>query len=175
MPEETWMRRAILRLGTVFLAMAGVRTRSQASGGESGQPATPPTTHTPLLFRVILQVSGLDEAARFYTSLLGIEGRRIRGARLYFDCGPVILALLDPTAGGMKSQPNPDYIYFSVGDLEAIHLRARTLGCLSRENVDGGPAGEIVVRPWGERSFYARDPFGNGLCFVDARTLFTGR
>ena len=26
----------------------------------------------------------------------------------------------------------------------------------------------------GERSFYARDPFGNGLCFVDENTLFTG-
>jgi hypothetical protein len=88
----------------------------------------------------------------------------------------VILALLDPTGGGMKAQPNPDYIYFSVDDLETVHARARTLGCLSRENVDGRrPAGEIVVRPWGERSFYARDPFGNGLCFVDARTLFTGR
>lgn len=30
------------------------------------------------------------------------------------------------------------------------------------------------VRPWGERSFYCRDPFGNGLCFVDEKTLFTG-
>ena len=34
--------------------------------------------------------------------------------------------------------------------------------------------GAIVVRPWGERSFYAEDPTGNPLCFVDDRTLFTG-
>ncbi|MGA8663757.1 MAG: VOC family protein [Thermoplasmata archaeon] len=34
--------------------------------------------------------------------------------------------------------------------------------------------GEMVVRPWGERSFYATDPSGNPLCFVDSRTLFTG-
>jgi hypothetical protein len=35
--------------------------------------------------------------------------------------------------------------------------------------------GQIGVRPWGERSFYATDPFGNLLCFVDGETLFTGR
>ena len=33
----------------------------------------------------------------------------------------------------------------------------------------------MIVRPWGERSFYAFDPFGNGLCFVDETTVFTGR
>jgi hypothetical protein len=33
----------------------------------------------------------------------------------------------------------------------------------------------MIVRPWGERCFYAFDPFGNGLCFVDETTLFTGR
>ena len=56
-----------------------------------------------------------------------------------------------------------------------MHARARGLGCLSRDDVHGESAGEIVKRPWGERSFYVEDPFGNGLCFVDERTLFTGR
>ena len=56
-----------------------------------------------------------------------------------------------------------------------VHARARGLKCLSKEDVHGEPAGEIVKRPWGERSFYARDPFQNRLCFVDAQTLFTGR
>jgi len=36
-------------------------------------------------------------------------------------------------------------------------------------------AGEIVKRPWGELSFYVEDPWGNGLCFVDETTLFTGK
>ena len=49
-----------------------------------------------------------------------------------------------------------------------------SLDCLERSDVHGAPSDEIVVRPWGERSFYARDPFGNGLCFVDETTLFTG-
>src|SRR5829696_1293924 len=33
----------------------------------------------------------------------------------------------------------------------------------------------IEVTPWGERSFHARDPFENLICFVDSQTLFTGR
>ena len=129
----------------------------------------------PILYRVVLQVSDLDRADAFYAKLLGVPGRRIRGARHYFDCGPVILALLDPTAGGEKARPNPDTVYFSVRDLEGIHARARELGCLSAETFHGQSAGDIAKRPWGERSFYADDPFGNGLCFVDAGTLFTGR
>ena len=37
-----------------------------------------------------------------------------------------------------------------------------------------GSMGEIAERPWGERSFYATDPFGNKICFVDRATMFTG-
>jgi hypothetical protein len=63
----------------------------------------------------------------------------------------------------------------AVKDLERIHARAHALGCLAQEQVHGESAGGIVTRPWGERSFYARDPFGNGLCFVAEETVFTGR
>ena len=66
----------------------------------------------PKLFRVTLQVSDLDKAANFYSKLLDAKGRRIHGARHYFDCGAVILALVDPAGGGEKSKPHPDYIYF---------------------------------------------------------------
>jgi len=132
--------------------------------------------NAPALFRVILQVSDLDQAAEFYAKLLDDPGRRIpRASRHYIDCGPVILALVDVTAGGEGAKPLPDYIYFAVGDLEKVYSRARELRCLSTEDVHGASAGEIVVRPWGERSFYVNDPWGNGLCFVDETTLFTGR
>jgi len=117
----------------------------------------------------------LDKAADFYSQLLGLEGRRIRGSRHYFDCGPVILALVDPTPGGETANALPDYIYFSVREIEEFHRRARELGCLSQEDVHDESAGGIVTRPWGERSFYAQDPFGNGLCFVAENTIFTGR
>ncbi|MBO0798846.1 MAG: VOC family protein [Blastocatellia bacterium] len=129
----------------------------------------------PKLYRVILQVSDLEKASKFYAKLLDTEGRRIRGGRHYFDCGSMILTLLDPTPGGEKAMPIPDYLYFSVENLEKIYERARELGCLSQEKVHDEPAGEIVTRPWGERSFNVEDPFGNPLCFVDERTIFTGR
>ncbi|MEO6723935.1 MAG: VOC family protein [Blastocatellia bacterium] len=132
-------------------------------------------TDIPILFRVILHVSDIDQAADFYAELLKAEGRRIHGSRHYFDCGPVILALVDPTIGDETPKPNPDYVYFSVQEIEKVHQRASKLGCLSENKVHGESAGEIVTRPWGERSFYAYDPFGNGLCFVDQSTIFTGR
>ncbi len=127
------------------------------------------------LFRLILQVADLDAAAAFHGKLLGAKGRRVHSSRHYFDCGSVILALVDPSADGKKPRPNPDFIYFAVQDLDKLHGRAKKLRCLSKDKVHGAPAGEIVKRPWGERSFYASDPDGNRLCFVDAKTLFTGR
>jgi hypothetical protein len=40
--------------------------------------------------------------------------------------------------------------------------------------VHGTPAGDITVRPWGERSFYAQDKWENPLCFVEAGTIYPG-
>lgn len=132
--------------------------------------------NAPRLFRVVVQVSNLDQASEFYARLLDDPGRRIpRGSRHYFDCGSVILAVVDVSAGGEAAKPNPDYIYFAVPDLEAVHNRARELKCLSNDQVHDEAAGEMVKRPWGELSFYADDPWGNGLCFVDEKTLFTGK
>jgi predicted enzyme related to lactoylglutathione lyase len=131
-------------------------------------------TDTPRIFRITVQVADIDEAARFYSSLLGISGTLIRGSRHYFDCGPVILALLAP-GDGSAAQPNPNDLYFSVEDLSVVHARAAELGCLAQGRVHDEPAGNIVARPWGERSFYAVDPYGNELCFVEAGTEFTGR
>jgi catechol 2,3-dioxygenase-like lactoylglutathione lyase family enzyme len=128
----------------------------------------------PVLFRLAVHVTDLDRAASFYSRLLGIEGRGIGGGRCYFDCGPVILAILDVSLAAEPPQPIPT-MYFAVGDLEGVHARALDMGCLDREEVHGAPAGAIVKRPWGERSFYVEDPFGNSLCFVDPKTLFTGR
>jgi hypothetical protein len=61
-----------------------------------------------------------------------------------------------------------------VTDLDAIHARARTLGALSTESVHGLRGGDISVKPWGERSFYVNDPWGNQLCFVEAGTVYAG-
>jgi extradiol dioxygenase family protein len=125
----------------------------------------------PKIFRVIVPVNDIELGRSFYGRLLGIEGRPVGGGRCYFQCGEVILALLEDTEDMM---PMPDDLYFAVADLEEFHRRAHELGVLSNEDVHGESAADIVTRPWGERSFYAEDPFGNPLCFVDEATLFTG-
>jgi catechol 2,3-dioxygenase-like lactoylglutathione lyase family enzyme len=128
----------------------------------------------PTIYRISLEVADSKRANRFYSKLLGIDGRLVGGGRVYFDCGPVILALVDVAAGRRRPRPISQDVYFAVPDVEACHARAKAMRCLSKEDVHGERAGALVKRPWGERSFYAEDPFGNGLCFVDEKTLFTG-
>jgi predicted enzyme related to lactoylglutathione lyase len=120
------------------------------------------------LFRVIAPVADIDAAASFYGRILDDPGRRISPGRHYFGCGGAILACFDPRADGdpWDARPNPDHLYFAVSDLELVFSRVQ------------GASGAVVQRPietqpWGERSFYCSDPFGNKLCFVDERTLFT--
>jgi hypothetical protein len=61
-----------------------------------------------------------------------------------------------------------------VSNLDEVYGRAQLLGGLSTRTGDWAmPMGAIAKRPWGERSFYMHDPFGNPLCFVDQQTLFT--
>lgn len=65
-------------------------------------------------------------------------------------------------------------LYFLTDDLDGAHARAKALDCLSDEDVHGEPGGAPATRPWGERSFYADDPWGNPLCFVQAGTVYGG-
>ncbi len=130
------------------------------------------------LFRVILPVSDIERAAGFYSAVLGTPGVRVSDGRHYFDCGGVILACFSPRQDGdpFESRANPDQLYFAVDDLEATFAACRTAGATFAEgDVHGDPAGRIAKRPWGERSFYIKDPFGNPICFVDQETVFTGR
>jgi predicted enzyme related to lactoylglutathione lyase len=120
------------------------------------------------LFRVILPVSSIENAAAFYQAVLEQPGVRVSPGRHYFGCAGVILACFDPRADGdpWDATPNPDHVYLAVPDLDACYERvAAAPGSVIRE--------PIRTQPWGERSFYSTDPFGNKLCFVDDRTLFT--
>ena len=128
------------------------------------------TKETPRLFRLNLEVGDIDRAASFYASLLGVEARPQMGARVYLDAGGVTLQVVQ------LPQPHPaaKALYFAVADLDAVHARAAALDCLSAEQVHGMPGGAPVVRPWGERSFYAEDPWGNPLCFVEDGTIYAG-
>jgi len=128
------------------------------------------------LYRVILPVHDIDEAARFYGAVLGEPGRRVSGGRHYFgggDAGGAILACYSPGKDGDAAKygeawhPHPlQYVYFSVDDVEGARARCVSAGA---RDVTG-----IAKMPWGETMFYALDPFGNPISFVRAGTEFTG-
>jgi catechol 2,3-dioxygenase-like lactoylglutathione lyase family enzyme len=101
------------------------------------------------LFRLNVEVGDLSAARAFYETLLGGAGRGQAGNRFYLDAGPVALQVVEVP-------------------------RAAALGALAQDRVHGHTAGSITVKPWGERSFYAADPWGNPLCFVEAGTEYRG-
>jgi predicted enzyme related to lactoylglutathione lyase len=130
-------------------------------------------TEVPKPFRVTLEVGDLEMATEMYRQLFTVERARHPGARHYFDCDGVIVAVKDVSQGGLTPTPGPKSLYFVVDDIDAIHQRAARLDLLAPYQVHGEPAGEIVERPWGERSFYVVDPWGNDLCFCRNGTLYT--
>lgn len=128
------------------------------------------TADTPQMFRLNLEVGDLAAAAKLYGDLFAQTVRPQPGNRIYLNCGPVALQVV-----AMPSpQPAPKALYFTVNDLDAVHARAKALGIDSGGMVHGVRGGDINVRPWGERSFYVDDPWGNTFCFVEAGTVYGG-
>lgn len=125
----------------------------------------------PQFFRMNLEVGDLAAAQSFYETLFGVQGKVQAGQRFYINPGPVALQVVAPPP---SPRPVPKALYFTVADLDAIHARASSLDALSEEMVHGLRGGDISVKPWGERSFYANDPWGNQLCFVEAGTVYAG-
>ncbi|WP_223701760.1 VOC family protein [Sutcliffiella deserti] len=121
------------------------------------------------LYRVIIPVSSIEKATEFYGEILNMEGNRVSNGRHYFNCGGTILACFDPNADGdnFEPKPNPDHIYISVSNLEHIYNKFRDSYCSFIED-------SITTQPWGEKTFYVKDPFGNPICFVDEKTVFIG-
>jgi tRNA (guanine37-N1)-methyltransferase len=120
------------------------------------------------LFRVIMPVPDMERGVAFYATMLGTPGELVAPNRHYFRCGGTILAVVVPGEhDGAAFRPNIEHVYFAVPDLRERYAVARNAGCSSLDE-------RISRRPWGEKSFYARDPFGNPICFVDEKTVYTG-
>lgn len=125
----------------------------------------------PHLYRVIFPVRDIERAVGFYRRVLGLAGERVSPGRHYFKCGGTILACYDPvadgddTAAGWVPHEN-QYVYFAVSDLSETRERV----------VEAGASRITPIRdmPWGEKLFYADDPVGGRVCFVDETTMFTG-
>ena len=118
------------------------------------------------LIRVLIRVPDIERAVAFYSQVLGSAGRRVSPGRHHFAAGAVEVACYDPVADGdlhdIAQSQSLWQLYVAVDDLEAVLERVRDSG--------GSVAQPISTKPWGERSFYGGDPFGNRICFVDAAT-----
>ena len=103
----------------------------------------------------------------FYERLLGVAADDTVPSRLYFHLGDVILAVID---WGVEDrgmfQPTPENLYLATGELDTVYERA----VAAKATV----VSPVEERPWGERSFYAEDPWGNPLCFVEEGTTYAG-
>jgi predicted enzyme related to lactoylglutathione lyase len=77
------------------------------------------------------------------------------------------LAFYDPTADGdlHDTEQSKSYwqLYVAVDGLEQAFERVRESG--------GQIYQAISIKPWGERSFYATDPFGNRIGLLDEATV----
>ena len=123
------------------------------------------------LYRIILPVTDIATAAAFYEKLFDMKGVRVSPGRHYFHTGGPILVCYDPAADGDEvgegwRHHENQYLYFAVPDIEATRRRV--------EDAHGKAISAINVMPWGERLFYAQDPFGNPIAFVDENTVFRG-
>jgi catechol 2,3-dioxygenase-like lactoylglutathione lyase family enzyme len=132
-----------------------------------GDPATGDAS-APRVFRIAIPASDIAVSRAFYEAVLGLDVDATVPSRLYFHCGPVILAVIDWSIEGRGAlRPTPDDLYLATGELDAVFERARAAAARITSPIE--------ARPWGERSFYCLDPDGNRLCFVDDSTLFLGR
>ena len=118
------------------------------------------------LYMTAIRVKDLDQAVPFYDTLLGQKGELVSPGRHYYYLGGVALALREPYAHDLALLPNPDWIYVATDNLELAFENAEKAGATITE--------PVKTHPWGARSFYLRDPDGNGICFTDDTTLNDG-
>jgi catechol 2,3-dioxygenase-like lactoylglutathione lyase family enzyme len=146
----------------------------KASAKRTGETGGRNRADVPELFRLNVEVGDIDAAAAFYGELLGAAGRVQAGAR-------VLLPLRGGDVAGRRHLVRGNAA--PGGEGAVLHGARPRRGLRAREEarlpVEGDPstarrAARVSVRPWGERSFYAQDPWSNPLCFVEAGTIYAG-
>jgi uncharacterized protein len=115
----------------------------------------------PTIFRVVLPVTDLAEAVRFYSALLGDDGERTTEQLHTFRFSGALLSC-HAQAG---HPPHPEPVYIAVEEpLHQVHYRAHSLGA---RHVDR----DVSTLETGEHGFLVHDPFGNALYIVDQRSV----
>jgi lactoylglutathione lyase len=99
---------------------------------------------------VVLYVSQIERAARFYRDQLGLEQVYENEGRVALQCGATRL-FLHPTDESERGPWNIE-LYFQVEDVDDVVSRLRTQGV--------GVLLEPTDEPWGERNAGILDPDG---------------
>jgi lactoylglutathione lyase len=99
---------------------------------------------------IVLFVSQVERAARFYRDQLGLEQVYEDDGRVALECGPTRL-FLHPTEESERGPWNVE-LYFQVDDVDAAIARLRAQGV--------GVLLEPINEPWGERNAGSLDPDG---------------
>ncbi len=122
------------------------------------------------VFRVVLPCHPIQEALAFYEPIFGITAKKVSDGRYYFMLGSVVLVCYDSIADGdgYRVSSNPEHIYITTSDIYETYERVKNQSPLVISP-------QIQKMPWGERSFYLIDPFGNKICFVEQGTEFYGK
>ena len=99
---------------------------------------------------IVLFVSDVERAARFYRDRLGLEEVYESDGRVALQCGS-IRVLLHPTEEGARGASNVE-LYFQVDDVDDAISRLRSQGV--------GVLLDPTDEPWGERNAAVLDPDG---------------
>jgi catechol 2,3-dioxygenase-like lactoylglutathione lyase family enzyme len=104
----------------------------------------------------------LDDARHFYGAVMGLEERPVPpvlpGAILWYAVGELELHIFEDPSGVAVNSQSRRHPCFQVNDVLAFRRHLENSGVATIE-----ADGEIPGRP----RFFARDPFGNVLEFVE--------
>lgn len=95
-----------------------------------------------------------DELRRFYADLFGLDVLMDLGWIVTLGSGERATAQVSLMREGGSGTPVPD-LSIEVDDVDAVHARARAMGC---EIIHA-----LTDEPWGVRRFFVVDPTGKVL------------
>ncbi|MBF6599397.1 MAG: tRNA (guanosine(37)-N1)-methyltransferase TrmD [Dehalococcoidia bacterium] len=114
------------------------------------------------LAEVTVTTPDLERSVMFYAAILGDAGDRLSADRHEFRLQPLVLAIIrskPERPPAVEADADDERMTFAVDDARAAQVRVRAAGALWVER--------RVHRRAGARSFFARDPDGNVLCFAE--------
>ena len=111
-----------------------------------------------------LYAQALEEAARFYEQVVGLEVEsRVPGRHVFFRCGGAMFLLFHPSATEAPGGMTPPHGARGAGHVAFAVSRAELPRWRSRLAAAGVAVEREVEWPRGGRSLYLRDPAGNSV------------